>query len=194
MKEEKKKILIIVAHPDDETIWMGGTLLMNKNKWNTTIISLCRRDDKDRAPKFKKVCKILNAKSFISDLEDEKLNELPLSEIADRIKQLSLRKNYDYIFTHGENGEYGHIRHKEVHNSVDKMIKNKQLSCNKLFFFSYIKDGASCRANKNSDKFIKLSDVHLTEKKYLIHDVYGFDKGSFEETSSRNLETFKQKR
>jgi len=191
MKVKKKEVLIIVAHPDDETIWMGGTILINKNKWNTTIISLCRRDDEDRAPKFKKICKILNAKGFMSDLDDEKLNALSLNEITKRINQLSPRKNYDYIFTHGENGEYGHIRHKEVHNSVDKMIKNKQLSCNKLFFFSYANKNKICRADENSDKLIRLKDEVLTEKKYLIHKVYGFDKESFEEKSSRNLEAFK---
>ena len=188
---KKKKVLVIVAHPDDETIWMGGTLLMNKSKWNTTITSLCRKTDEDRAPKFKKVCEILNAKGLMSDLEDKNLNSLPLNEITKRINRLSPRKNYDYIFTHGKNGEYGHIRHKEVHNSVDKMIKNKQLSCNKLLFFSYIKKNKICSANKNSDKLIRLKDNILSEKKYLIHNIYGFDKGSFEEKSSKNIEAFK---
>lgn len=188
---KKKKVLVVVAHPDDETIWMGGTLLTNKDKWDTTIISLCRRDDRDRAPKFKKVCEILNAKSYISDLEDKKLNELPLEEITKKIEQLAPRKNYDYIFTHGKNGEYGHIRHKEVHNGVDKMLKEKKLSCKKIFFFSYIKKDEICCANKNSDKFIILNDIQLTKKKYLIQNVYGFDRGSFEEKSSEDLETFK---
>ena len=65
----KKRVLVVVAHPDDETIWMGGTLLKNLNNWNLTILSLCRKYDKDRAPKFKKVCKILKAKCFMLNLE-----------------------------------------------------------------------------------------------------------------------------
>ena len=67
-----KTALCIVAHPDDETIWMGGTIM--KNNYNWTIICLCRKNDLDRSPKFKKVCDYYKAKSIISDLDDEKLN------------------------------------------------------------------------------------------------------------------------
>ena len=48
--------LIIVAHPDDETIW-SGSVILRYPKINLTIFSLCRRHDKDRYPKFLKVCK-----------------------------------------------------------------------------------------------------------------------------------------
>ena len=62
--KEKKDALCVVAHPDDETIWMGGTILRNKN-FNWTILSLCRKNDLERAEKFKKVCKFYNAKPII---------------------------------------------------------------------------------------------------------------------------------
>ncbi|MFC1769276.1 PIG-L family deacetylase [Nanoarchaeota archaeon] len=186
----KKKVCIIVAHPDDETIWMGGTLLKNKNSWKTTIISLCRSKDKDRAPKFKKVCKIYKAKCFISNLEDEKLNKIQLNEVNKRISRYS-ENYYDCIFTHGKNGEYGHIRHIDVHKSVKNLLAKKTLQAKKVFYFSYNKKGKYSYPNKNSEKFIKLDDkLHKTKTK-IIQELYGFDKKSFENLCCRDKEAFK---
>ena len=45
------KCAVITAHPDDETLWAGGTILLHPDaSW--TIITICRKSDSDRAPKF----------------------------------------------------------------------------------------------------------------------------------------------
>ena len=42
MKQKtSKKAAVIVAHPDDETLWAGGTIMMGRD-YNWQIISLCR--------------------------------------------------------------------------------------------------------------------------------------------------------
>jgi len=198
---ERKKVLVIVAHPDDEIIWMGGTLIRYslKNIWDLTIISLCRKNDIDREPRFRKVCEVLNAEGFISDLEDEKLNKINKKEIIFRIKEFIKNMEYDYVFTHGSNGEYGHIRHKDVHNAVSYMVNKKIISCKKFFNFSYKKiksrsfNFCECYVKKNADKFINLNEIEFLKKKEIIQNIYGFKKGSFEERNCREIEAFDEK-
>lgn len=189
----QKEILVIVAHPDDETIWVGGTILQNRNN-KITIISLCRKNDEDRYPKFLKVCELLNAEAHIFDLDDSEegdYKKITNKEIIDKIKTITKDKKYDELYTHGKNGEYGHIRHKEVHNAVNEMLKKKSLGVKKVFFFDYIKKDEICYNNSNADKLIRLNEFEYKMKKNLINRIYGFEKESFEFKCCKDTESFK---
>jgi len=239
LSELREKALVIVAHPDDETIWMGGTILMNPQvRW--TIFSLCRRDDRDRAPKFRKVCKYYGARGIISDLDDEEVLNLreSLPEIRARLLDFfstfrnrdsirsggglpaasqrgdsALRRpssprfrelpqsrkeiqpsvsQFDYIFTHGYNGEYGHPRHRGVSRVVKDLVSSGTIKTKKLFTFSYKFDERKniCRP-RASDVFIKLSPTSFSRKKKIITDVYGFKKSTFEYRTLSKVENFK---
>ena len=194
----EKEALVVIAHPDDETIWMGGTILRNHD-WKWTILSLCRGDDKDRKPKFDKACRIYGAFGSIHKLDDKVLKPVPIEHIIKIIENALAQKKYDFIFTHGENGEYWHIRHVEVHNAVKEMIKNRDLISKKAYSFNYEKGKNIPYPNllppkpiKNSDLTINLSDDELNMKKKIIREVYGYpnEKG-FELMSCNKMESFK---
>lgn len=187
------KALVLVAHPDDETIWMGGAILKHPNiSW--TIFSLCRKNDPDRCPKFLRVAKFYGAKGIISNLDDEGKLTLKesLPEIKRRIYNELKTMKFDYIFTHGLNGEYGHERHRGAHLVVRTMVQGKELLAGNLFFFSYEKNNGKkfCVPNTEADFYLKLSEKELETKRNVIKNLYGFNKFSFENRSCTKIETF----
>ena len=190
-----KKVLVIIAHPDDELIWMGGTLLRHKKDWNTKVVCLTRESDGDRNPKFKKACEILGVEGFIYYLDDTTNNPWNQQEAIDIISK-HCGTIYDLVFTHGENGEYGHPHHKLIHKIVSKIIDDKILKTKSLLNFAYLKRENNyqgyCVPNSATSNFIKLKPHELSVKKDLIKNVYGYQEGGFEEKSCNLIESFKK--
>jgi len=96
----EKTAAVIVAHPDDETLWAGGFILMHP-EFSWTIAALCRRSDPDRRPRFIRACRELGAMGYIGDMDDGPDQE-PLSDQAIRNAVYSLLPavRYDLVVTH----------------------------------------------------------------------------------------------
>ena len=102
--------LMIVAHPDDETMWGGSLPIRYPGDWFIVCCTIPRRDP-ERALLFEKACVALGATSFC----------LPIAEppVNGQIGEIFLPSDeFDLVVTHGAEGEYGHPHHKQVHNMV----------------------------------------------------------------------------
>ncbi|MBU1260127.1 MAG: PIG-L family deacetylase [Planctomycetes bacterium] len=184
---------VIVAHPDDETLWASGVILSHP-QINWTILTLCRKSDPDRAPKFFKVANILGAKGFMADLDDGP-DQRPLeqSDVQQTILSTLPQKSFDIILTHSPKGEYTrHLRHEETSQAVLSLWSKGKLKAKRLLLFAY-KDGGRKyppRPIENADIVIKPAKNVLQSKKDIIINSYGFSPDSFEAKAVSKTEAF----
>ena len=103
---------IIVAHPDDETLWAGGLPIRFKDKKWTVICCSVPVADPERAHKFVNVCEFLGVDWMKNDRLESDF-DVPHVDLSP----------FDCIFTHNANGEYGNRHHIRVHDWVCEKAK-----------------------------------------------------------------------
>ena len=182
-KKKSKTIAVIVAHPDDETLWAGGTILSHPS-WKWFIVCLCRRSDTERAPRFYKALKVLKSEGIIGDLDDgPEQKPLDEKEVERAILDLLPPKHFDLIISHNTTGEYTrHVRHEEASKAVIKLWHAGKISTNELWTFAY-EDGNMeyyPRPVENAPIYRTLTKRIWLRKYSLITETYGFEKNSFE--------------
>lgn len=190
---EEARVAVLVAHPDDETLWAGGTLLMHGG-WKISVGTLCRAGDADRAPRFFRALDRLGAKGTMADLDDGPA-QAPLADeaVSSTLQSLVPQERLDLILTHAPKGEYTrHLRHEEVARSVLKLWACGELQSREVWLFAYADSGGSHlpRAEHGADVLVDLSDEIWTVKRALLTEIYGFGPDSWEARTNPRQEGF----
>ena len=137
------QVLVVVAHPDDETMLAGGTLaVIAKAGANVHVLGatrgeggdigrppICTREEVGTVREQEMKCAVntlggasLQFMDYIDPLVGEN-DELfaflgEEGEVAGKIIKVIQENHIEVIITHGSNGEYGHPGHLKVHSCV----------------------------------------------------------------------------
>jgi LmbE family N-acetylglucosaminyl deacetylase len=194
-KDGSKTVAVIVAHPDDETLWAGGTIL-NHPSWNWSIVTLCRASDGDRAPRFHQAQQVLGATGKMGDLDDgPEQKPLDETEVQRTIQKLLPQQHFDLVISHNPTGEYTrHIRHEEIGRAVITLWVAGQLSTDELWTFAYEDGGKRYlpRPIKTAPIYSLLPEQTWQKKYGIITKTYGFGQDSFEAQTTPRSESFWQ--
>ncbi|MGE5072613.1 MAG: PIG-L deacetylase family protein [Anaerolineae bacterium] len=184
---------VIVAHPDDETLWAGGTILSHP-AWNWHIVTLCRASDPDRAPKFFRLLSDLRATGRMGDLDDGP-GQAPLREadVQQAIMKLLPARQFDLVISHSPTGEYTrHLRHEEVGRAVITLWDTGRLLARELWLFAYEDGGKRYdpRPIERASVYTVLPESIWQVKYRMITETYGFPPDGFEARTTPRAEAF----
>jgi LmbE family N-acetylglucosaminyl deacetylase len=184
---------VVVAHPDDETLWCGGYILAHP-EFDWRIVTLCRASDPDRGPKFRRVLEQLGAVGEMADLDDEPDQvPLPMEQVQETIARLLAGNSYSLTLTHGPRGEYTqHRRHEECCHGVVELWQSGCICTDRLWSFAYEDGGRGYlpQVRSDADRRDVLTKNRWLEKRRLITDVYGYGIDSWEARTTPREEGF----
>lgn len=105
------KNVLIVAHPDDETLWGVGRVLAQPYQWDLIVVSR-PVNDPARIDQFWRATSHLPFRDIMLLHAQDADSRTPIDFELPNIR------HYDLALTHNERGEYGHMHHKQVHAAV----------------------------------------------------------------------------
>ena len=120
-------VLVVVAHPDDESLWAAGYLMDNPG----THVLCCSIPFKDpeRCRDFFDACHLLGAHGFFA-------GQLARAGKIYTDAAVQIAYHYDSIITHNHLGEYGHPAHIAVHLAMKSL--NRPM---RTFGYGIVADG-----------------------------------------------------
>jgi len=175
----EKYRLLVVAHPDDETLFFSAAVQQQQElPWTVICVTDGNADGQGahRALQFKQACKKLKvSKSLHWDFPDIYEKRLDISRLMEKLQALPKPTE---VYTHGVTGEYGHPHHQDVSFAVHSVFAKKT----PVWAPAY---------NCHAEKIFRLSEAQYKIKAKIYSEVYKGETLRFSEfLPNRNVDEF----
>jgi LmbE family N-acetylglucosaminyl deacetylase len=179
------KNLLVVAHPDDETLFFAG-LVLSTTGWDIACATDGNADGQgsERASNFVKACRALKIRKIhqleLPDIYDQRLH---IDELTEKLLKLGPFKK---VFTHGPLGEYGHRHHQDVSYAVHKAYQKTPVYS--VAYNAFPSHKVHLTPKQFDTKTKILWDIYGQETKRLIHFLPAHSYESFVRVDLREVE------
>ena len=168
--------LMVVAHPDDESLF-AGNLLLTKKGWLVVCLTggskRCQWGEgsrmkpisyrPDRAAEFHAAMKYVNASYILYDYEDGPFG-YTFPGMEEELKKVLEKYPIKEIYTFPKDGITGHRQHKNVHNLVNKVLKNNKETFNNYYKLYHFNIGKIHTPIDRWERKKELLDLYVSQK------------------------------
>lgn len=173
------KKLMIVAHPDDDSIWGGAHLL----EGDYLVVCITNGKNDTRSAEFNKVIEKSGCQGLILNYPDKVLGvrddwEHVEDKINEDIQKLIKLKAWELIVTHNPKGEYGHQHHIMTSGYVTEIAKKCDVKSKLYYFGKYYK-----KSDIDSAQGLVTIDDETYKKKMELLELYESQKKTVDKFS-----------
>lgn len=178
-----KRILIVTAHPDDECMFFGPTILSLSRLKNVQVYLLCLsngnyyKNGRMRRAELWKSCDKLQMRPDnvilcnVTELQDSPLTEWKAEILSRIIKKYVDTLDIDAIITFDRDGISRHPNHMHIYNAIASLYMSKSIieSGNVCYaFWKHIHISPNCRVHFVSDCCLFTLDTISVIRKYML--------------------------
>lgn len=156
-----KKILIITAHPDDETLWFYQSIQQLRQNNEVLILCMTYSSISKRGKELVDLAQVLNLKIIFGHCKDTGIhNLLSENEVEQAFLKIFSRHKFDILITHPPHGgEKPHPHHIQIYRYSKDYAKKTGIT------FGFFCEQKIMKYN-NSDQLFCLE---FSQKKYIFH-------------------------
>ena len=164
IKEYNK--LIIVAHPDDETLWAGAHMASD----GYFVVCVTNGNNDTRSKEFNSILMASEDKGVILNYPDKTFGERDdwdnvREKIIADLTRIIDSNDWEVIATHNKDGEYGHQHHLMVNEFVTSICKDNKKEGELYYFGKYYK---AVDLEQEKDDLPKVDDESLAKKEEML--------------------------
>lgn len=155
------KNLMIVAHPDDETIF--GYSQLREGDWY--VVSVTNGDHPVRSREFGTAMDALGLKHEMWAFKDEWGGGFDPYRVGQWVRDLMGRGNFQKVVTHNGLGEYGHTQHSSLHVIVKENVPRS-------IFYTFNPDGTQYLPFQILAEKLKILECYASQKQLGLFEWY----------------------
>ena len=111
--------LMITAHPDDEALFGGAELLTHSKEYKVIVVD--EAHNRERKGEFKASMAFIGIKEYEHWTGYKSGEDYNREELIYELLRVLRERDWKKIVTHNKRGEYGHPRHRALHDILNHL-------------------------------------------------------------------------